>query len=408
MRILVTFALLVSLLSCSKKPELKPGTWRGILEIQGQELPFNLELNKTESGYTAFLKNAGEKLLLDEIYVTSDSVRIVLHVFDAELRAAIQDNKLSGFFIKNFETNYRIPFHATWGDDFRFEKSTHQSDVDFSGKYDVTFFGKTDSTKAVGIFNQVESHVDGTFLLPDGDYRYLEGSVMDNKMWLSTFDGHHAYLFSASKNGDLTGDFWSGKAFHATWVAHRNDSARLPDLNKLAFLKKGYHNLDFHFPNLDSVNVSPSDKRFANKVVILQILGTWCPNCMDETKFLSRWYDKNKDRGVEILGLAFERKPDFRYAADRVGKMKQKWGVNYEIVIAGTHDKASASLPALDGLLAFPTTIFIGRDGTVKRIHTGFTGPGTGAYYEQFIQEFNEEVNELLDEPLNSGLQASK
>ena len=46
---------------------------------------------------------------------------------------------------------------------------------------------------------------------------------------------------------------------------------------------------------------------------MLQLSGTWCPNCKDETKFLAPWYEKNKDRGVEIIGLAYEKKADRAY-----------------------------------------------------------------------------------------------
>jgi hypothetical protein len=121
---------------------------------------------------------------------------------------------------------------------------------------------------------------------------------------------------------------------------------------------------------------------------------------MDETKFLVPWYDANKDRGVEIIGLAYERKPDFDYASARVKKMVEKMNVTYDILIAGTSDKESAAktLPMLNSIVAFPTTIFIGKDGKVKKIHTGFSGPGTRQYYEQFKEEFNETVNSLLQE----------
>ena len=119
---------------------------------------------------------------------------------------------------------------------------------------------------------------------------------------------------------------------------------------------------------------------------------------MDETKFLAPWYEQNRQRGVEIIGLAYERKNDFEYASERVKKMKNKLDVGYDFVIAGTSDKeqASKSLPMLTGITAFPTTIFVGKDGKVKRIHTGFSGPGTGVYYDQFRQEFNDTVSDLL------------
>lgn len=123
---------------------------------------------------------------------------------------------------------------------------------------------------------------------------------------------------------------------------------------------------------------------------------------MDETKFLAPWYKENVDRGVAIIGLAYERKADFTYASDRVKKMIEKFGVTYDFVIAGTNDKALASetLPQLNKVVAFPTTIFIGKDGKVKKIHTGFSGPGTGIYYEQFKEEFNQTINELLSEKI--------
>lgn len=397
---------LLSVACSQKKTTLKTGTWRGIIELQGQQLPFTLEVVRKDSSYAVYLKNGPEKLLLDEVDVTDDSVRIVLHIFDSELRARIGDGTLSGFYVRNFEKNYRLPFKATWGEPFRFAKTGDTGAEDFSGKYAVKFVRDKDTTVSVGIFNQHGGHVEGTFLNPDGDYRYLEGDVVDGKMWLSTFDGYHAYLFSATRkdNKTIVGDYWSGKTAHLTWTGVRDDHATLPDAESLTYMKKGYEKLEFSFPDIEGNKVSSADERFKNKVVILQIFGTWCPNCMDETKFLSRWYDKNRDRGVEILGLAYERKDDFNYAASRIRKMKQKLGVEYEFLVAGTSDKeqASKTLPALSQVFAFPTTIFVGTDGKVKYIHTGFNGPGTGIYYEEFIQRFNETVNELLGENLAS------
>ena len=105
-----------------------------------------------------------------------------------------------------------------------------------------------------------------------------------------------------------------------------------------------------------------------------------------------------------ILGLAYERKDDFEYASGRVKKMKEKLAVPYDFVIAGTSNKeeASKTLPMLNKVIAFPTTIFIGKNGKVKHIHTGFEGPGTGIYYQQFKERFNQIVNELLAEDLTS------
>ena len=410
MRLLLVLAIALGIASCTtQKAELKEGTWRGVIEMQGQKLPFNFEVTSTdakdlagEAGYKVYLKNAGEKLLLDEVSLVGDTVVMVLHIFDAELRAKVNGGELTGYYIKNFEKDYRLPFHATWGDDFRFAKISQEASAIFTGKYSVRFTHGKDSSVSVGIFRQNGNYVEGTFLNPGGDYRYLEGNVVKDKMWLSTFDGHHAYIFSATRKDEttITGDYWSGKSRHESWVGVENENAALPDLESLTFLKKGYEKLEFSFPDIQGNKISPSDDRYKNKVLILQIFGTWCANCMDETRFLTSWYRQNKDRGVEILGLAYESKDDFDYASGRVKKMKEKLGVDYDFVIAGTSDntKASKTLPGLNHIMAFPTTIYIGKDGKVKRIHTGFSGPGTGIYYDQFIERFNETVNELLSE----------
>lgn len=404
MRLLILLILVAGLVSCSKDAGIKAGPWRGIIQLQGQELPFNLELFKEGDEYKAFVKNGEEKILLDEIKVTGDSVKITMHIFDIDLRARIDGDKLTGWYVKNYERDYRLPFEANFGETFRFtESSGNDPAVNFEGKFAVTFIhDQKDTTLGVALIDQNGDKATGTFLTPLGDYRFLEGNVVDGKLMLSTFDGNHAFLFYATKQGDsLLGEFYSGKSWFERWTGVRTESASLPHPESLTYLKEGYEKLDFSFPDLNGNPVSNTDSRFQNKVVILQLFGSWCPNCMDETKFLSEWYKQNRQRGVEILGLAYERKADFEYAAGRVNKMKDKLGVEYHFAIAGTYEKeeASKTLPALNRVVAFPTMIFVGKDGKVKHIHTGFEGPGTGIYYERFKERFNQIINECLAEP---------
>lgn len=383
---------------------LKTGLWRGTLDIQNHELPFNFEVKRDSSGaHNLWLINAGERILLDEVAIEQDSITIGLHIFDAALKGKIKGEILEGVFVKNYATDYRIPFRAEYGKSYRFKKEQDNTITkDFSGTYSVTFVSEEDTTQAIGVFNQYADSVTGTFLTATGDYRYLEGDVVNDEMHLSAFDGNNAYLFHAKFTADetLTGKFYSGKTHEAEWQAVRNDTASLPDASSLTFLKEGYEKIDFTFPDVNGNHISLEDAKFKNKVVILQLFGTWCPNCMDETRFLAPWYEKNKHRGIEIIGLAYERKDDFAYASGRVKKMIAKLDVGYDFVIAGTNEKGKAaqSLPMLNTIMAFPTTIFIGKDGKVKKIHTGFSGPGTGKYYEQFKTEFNETINSLLQE----------
>ncbi len=397
----------ILLMGCLSKEhtsvDLKSGVWRATVEIQGKELPFNFEVQRNGNNTVIYLINAEERLLLDEVKTEGDSVDIGLHIFDANIKARLKGDTLEGLFIKNFAKDYRLPFKAVHGQWHRFAEGTNPLDIpDFSGKYEVKFVHEADTTPAIAIFKQVKDSVTGTFLTPTGDYRFLQGNVVNGTLHLSTFDGNYAYLFTASKqlDGSLAGEYYSGKTWKESWTAHRNDNASLPDADKLTYLKEGYDRVDFNFPDVNGNNVSLHDDKYKNKVIVLQIFGTWCPNCMDETKFLAPWYQENKTRGVEIIGLAYERKADFTYASNRVKKMVDKLNVSYDFVIAGTDDKdkASETLPMLNRVVAFPTTIFIGKDGKVKKIHTGFAGPSTGIYYEQYKEQFNQTINELLAE----------
>lgn len=387
---------------------IKTGIWRAAIEIQGQELPFNFEVTRDrKAGYDVYIINGEERLLLDEVSVTEDSVDISLHIFDASIRAKVSGDSMHGVFVKNFAKDYMLPFQAAYGQEYRFpRKNAADGPANFEGKYDVTFFSGDDKRRAIGIFRQTGDLVTGTFLTATGDYRYLSGNADGRTLRLSAFDGDNLYLFHATlqEDGKLQGDFFSGKTRRETWVAEKNDNATAPKSESLTYLKEGYDRISFHLPDVNGKTVSLEDDTYRGKVVILQLLGTWCPNCMDETRFLAPWYDENKDRGVEVIGLAYETKDDFNYASARVKKMIEKIGVHYKVVIAGTNDKENraASLPMLNALVAFPTTIFIGKDGKVKKIHTGFSGPGTGEYFERFKEEFNTTVDSLLNEDLTA------
>ncbi|MEQ8303800.1 MAG: TlpA disulfide reductase family protein [Cyclobacteriaceae bacterium] len=406
MRLIVLLLSTIVLFSCEPKPELQTGAWRGLVDVQGQMLPMNFQVLKNDQSYQVLLKNIDEEILLDEVEIRGDSVIMFMHIFDTEIHAKVDGQTLTGYYVKNYEKDFKLPFQAQLGETHRFVETSNEYTEDFAGTYAVTFIHEGDTTISVGIFTQEGNQLAGTFLTPIGDYRYLEGNVVGNEMMLSTFDGNHSFVFKATKQGDgtLKGDFWNGKDWHETWTGIPDKDAALPDPESLTFLKEGYKTIEFSFPDLEENKVSPSDDRFENKVLVLQIFGTWCPNCMDETKFLSQWYRNNAEKGVEILGLAYEAKNDFEYASGRVKKMKSKLNVPYDCVIAGNKDKeeAAKTLPMLNHVLSFPTTIFIGKDGNVKRIHTGFAGPGTGIHYEQFVQRFNETIEELLGENLAS------
>ena len=401
--LLVVFVVVISAVSCStepKTPALQEGTWRGEIHMQNIKLPFLFDITKENDSYVVNLNNGAENFQMDEVKVTADSLMFSLHIFDIDIKAKINGDQLEGFYIKNYLEGYQLPFTAEFNKTQRFEEE--KSTADFDGKWDLTFYAKNGATnKGIGVFEQKENLLTGTILTPTGDYRYLEGPNTASQFELVTFDGNHAFVFQAEKKNDsIFGTFYSGKTFNEPFVGVKNPDIELPDANELTFLKEGYDKLEFSFPDLDGKPVSLTDDKYQDKVVLVQIFGTWCPNCMDETIFYNDWYEKNKDRGVEIIGLAYELKDDFDYAKSRVEKMQKNLNVHYDFLIAGTSSKdaAAKTLPMLNHIMSFPTTIFIDRQGNVRKIHTGFSGPATGDYYTKYVDEFNFFMESLLSE----------
>lgn len=395
------------LISCSQQEHetVKPNTgiWRGEITLPETQLPFNFDLQQDSKGaYHIFLLNADERLELDSVTIKRDSIYIPMHIFDAKIIGKVSNKAIEGYWIKNYADNYKLPFMAEYGKEHRFKNSQGNTANNISGRYAIRFADRPDSLLSVGIFKQKGNNLTGSILTRTGDYRYLEGIVDGNEMKLSTFDGEHAYLLTGNVQADSTikGKFYSGKAKAREWVAVKDPKAQLPDPNSLTYLKQGYNKIEFSFPGAENGIISLTDPKYQGKVVILQLFGTWCPNCMDETKFLGPWYDKNKHRGVEIIGLAYEKKPDLAYARSRVMKMKQRLNIHYDFAIAGTSETEAASktLPMLNQVMSFPTTIFIDKKGNVRKIHTGFSGPGTGEHFDEFVGEFNLFLDKLLSE----------
>ena len=223
-----------------------------------------------------------------------------------------------------------------------------------------------------------------------------------DELYLSTFDGAHAFLYKAKidPDGALAGDFWVGTAHHEHWTGKRDANAALPDAYSLTSMRAGARHFDFAFPDLAGNTVTSKDPAFRGKVLIVALAGSWCPNCHDEAAFLEPLYREYRGRGVEIVSLMFEHFGDFPHAAAATQRFRQHYGIEYTTLIAGISDKdeAAKKLPMLERVYAFPTTIFVDRRGNVRKIHTGFSGPATGDHYTQFEREVKATLDQLLAE----------
>lgn len=386
-----------------------PVNWRAYLVRQDSNLVvFNMKTS-TENGKTIlYVVNAGEKIKVTAVSVTKDSLNFSMPVFESTFKAKRKpDGSLEGVWIKGTGGAYQHwPFFALPNQSLRFPKITVKPKISISGKWDVTITRANGTLrKAVANFNQKNGYLTGTFMTPSGDYRYLEGVVTGDSLKLSTFDGAHAFLFSAKIDDVRTisgGIFYSGVSGKEKWVAVKNDSIPLPSQNEPTRLREGESKLNFSFNDLDGKPVSINDERYKNKVVIIQVLGSWCPNCMDETKFLSEYYNKNKSRGVELIGLAYEYTSDLERSTKSLQKFQRLFDVQYPILItgatAGDDSKTEKTLPQLTPIRSFPTTIFIDKKGIVRKIKGSFYGPGSGKYYDDFKKEFYSIVDGLLNE----------
>ena len=401
MKYIAFFLAALMLSGCGVRgPE--PGLWRGTLELPGGELPFGLELRDEGDAWTATLINGEERIVVPQTTVTPDELTLVLPAFNTRIDAERAGHGYAGTLtlVKRGGKKQLIPFAALPGATHRFHAQPSAARVDVNGRWAVTFT-EDDGTvsQAVAEFHQDGHDVQGTFLTPTGDYRFLAGEIHDSTLSLSTFDGAHAFLFHAElDSGRLRGDFWSGSAWHETWEARRDENAALPDADTLT--RYVGDRVAFVFPDTSGKPVSFDDLGLDGKVVLITLAGSWCPNCHDEAAFMAELHERYRDRGLEIVGLMFEHLEDFEAAARQVEAYRDKFDIAFPLLVAGSSDKqrASQTMTMLDRVYAFPTTIFVDRRGTVRRVHTGFSGPGTGVHHEELVASVVATVESLLEE----------
>ena len=439
-RALILFIILS--VSCTfiqeRYPTLPPGPYRGVLKLEnnpvvpnpkGQpteenmnlefeevtrgELPFTFQVNYVDEERVSIEIYNGEEVITvppehiqygRDLEQGRDTLRIDFPIYDTHISAYHEENVIEGVWVVHYRENYRIPFVARFGQDHRFTKLSKTPSADLSGRWALVLEpGLEGEYPGLAELIQEGNQLSGTIRTETGDYRYLEGTVQANKAYLSVFDGSHAFLFEAliKEDGSLEGTFRSGRHYIAEWTGVRAaDDFELADPDSLTQLVDEVP-LSFNFSTTAGVPVSLEDDAFAGKIKLVQIFGTWCPNCRDETNFLQEFlasYDQAED--LAVIGLAFE-----RYGADddrskaALDRYADQMNIEWPLVLAGGYDKqeASAALPMLNRVISYPTLLFVDQSNIVRRIHTGFNGPATSAY-EAFTKSFRETVDELVNE----------
>ena len=405
--LLVILINIVSSTYSQKQSIAEKSIWRAeIKRNDGNNIAFNFEKVTQNNKTVLYIKNAAERLLVDSVQFKGDSVFIKMPLFESEFRAEVSAEKWEGIWVKGTSRKEQVlPFTAEKSNS-RFMLTDGPAKVNVSGRWSVKFSSEK-SKEAVSIaeFNNRGNILTGTFITPTGDDRFLEGVVTGNKLKMSGFDGGHAILFVAEVIDDqkiVNGHLYSGATSVEEWSAVKNPKAKVKPDESAMYLRKGESHLNFQFPDLNKNLVSIGDERFKNKVVIIQLMGSWCPNCMDETQFLSEYYNKNKERGVEVIALAYEYSSNFERSQKSLQKFQQRFQVKYPLLITGVTVSDSLrtekTLPELTPIKVFPSSIILDKQGKVRKLDNGFYGPGTGEHFIAYKKEFYKTIDELLAE----------
>lgn len=408
-RSIIYFIIFILLISCNtqqtevskEKENHTKNYWNAHLQLSKDiQLPFIMATTQNKQDTFVEIFNDKEVIQLN-FSKQSDSSRYDFEAYSNYLIFKRVDNKIEGFFVQPDRSSHqRIPLTAElYGKDKPKVDSKSTRSVD--GSWKVTFDANKDSEyPAIGEFNQHKNgRVTGTFMTETGDYRFLDGYLKDDQLLISTFDGSHAFLFTADVSTDsMSGNFYSGRHWKTNWVGQKNDSFSLKDPNELTYLTND--TFKFQFPTVDNKLYNYPNKDLQGKVTIIQVLGTWCPNCMDETSFFKDIYNQYNEQGLEIVGVAYEYPSTFKEQATRVKSYVENLELPYTILVGGKASKSNASsdFNMLNEISSFPTSIFINKKGEVVKIHTGFNGPGTGEVYKEYVRETNALLQKLLNE----------
>jgi thiol-disulfide isomerase/thioredoxin len=410
------------------------GRWDAALVDNGPPVAFRLDISGSDDKLAGIFYDGfhpydattsgtfrdGKLLLKAEHYLTT----ITAHVQNGEL---VGDTQLTG---PGYTIQYG--FHAVRHVEAPSAASASAA-PNISGSWEIPL--DSPSSKGEKAFRLiVEQHgaqVAASILRVDGDTGSYSGSFKDGKWVLSHFDGHRPGVIEISTRGDGALDVLAhneayAKAFKTDsgskkakddgdygesplgpaiqrYVAYRSQVARAKGLPQpddyLAHTtaRDPHEKFSFKFPDADGHVVSSEDSRFRGKVVLAIVTGTWCPNCHDEAQYLVQLDRKYRDKGLRIVALDFE-EPEQQGTLERERAFVKQYGVKYPYLIAGAPSQMWEKVPQLVNLNTWPATVFVGRDGTVRAVHSGFASPASGEFNTQLKEEFEGKIQALLAE----------
>jgi thiol-disulfide isomerase/thioredoxin len=406
----VTGALLLSpllSLTASAAPPIS-GVWDARIHVNAIDVPFEFGVAVKGDQASGWFFNGDEKILSSSGSFSDGHLVLQFGSYGKKVDVKLtEDGKLDGVYMPTTEGSPVKPvaFHAQRATtEHAIAAGAHPS---IAGQWLLPTQSEKSGEQAWRlVIREKGPEVSAAILRVDGDTGALTGRWQDGKLLLSHFDGARPALIEVrpGDNGTLRLTLHNSNGTDVPLVAYRQADAKAKGLPAPADpadhtgVKNPNEPLQFSFPDLAGQTVSNTDSRFHGKVVLIDISGSWCPNCHDEAPFLQAMYRKYHSQGLEIVTLNFEDSPAQLAHPDRLRAFIKDFGIEYIVLQAGTTDQLHDKLPQAVNLDAYPTTFFIGRDGLVKGAHAGFAAPVTGDYNAELKKSFAAKIERLLAE----------
>ena len=368
-----------------------------VFKIEDKSIPCRIEL-KTDVQWE--IVNGVERIPIEIKWRKDSTFKSSLPLFNTYFEGKKEKGILTGEWVDPTRTgDYRIPFQIVNNKIREFDTKVH---IPVHAKYKIVF--EDDSVPAILDMAAVREEfvVYGTVLTETGDYRYLQGEPFENNMfYLSAFDGTHLfYLAGQLVDNKIEGVFMSGKHYMAKFTGEADATFELRKADELTWMKNPKETLELKLSTDIKTERSFGENDWKGKVTLVQIMGTWCPNCTDESLFVQSMYEKYHAQGLEVVPVSFERGSDKQVAFTRINSQSKQMALPYPVYLGSGADSpqkaASIVFAQLNHVMSFPTLILIGKDGKVKKVWTGFYGPGTGVYYKEHTAEIEDAVLRLL------------
>ncbi|GCD78529.1 hypothetical protein JCM31826_20110 [Thermaurantimonas aggregans] len=390
------FSLLFTALSFSASAQL---IYIGELEMNGETpLRFNAIIKPFKNSVELNIINSQDTIkLVGKPIPGTQTWRFDFPVFNTHIRLRRLLKHWVGTFIDD-DKGDTIPvvFKPASKETPRYNLSNMQA---VENRFQITFEPGTSNERVAVLeyFPYTKSEIRGSILTTAGDYRFLQGSVSSDSLIMSTFDGKFAYVFVARLQGDsIFGYQFYTKANPRQFKGVKSNAARLPDPKALTQVKNDAGKIRFSLPDTEGKIVEFNANDPGAKLTFITIGGSWCPNCMDEARFLNQLYQKYNDRGVKIIGVYFEYTDKESVALPILKRMATQLKLEFPILYGGSVRQQAAArvFPQIQKVLAYPTLIALDAQGNILKTYTGFYGPGTSLFadYEREMIEWIEQV----------------